>query len=148
MDRGYLQFDIESTQVAVSPTKESVFITANVVEGEKFTVTEVDLSGDLVLPEEDLRRFLLIQPGQVFSQQVTTTEEYLTRRWAMRANFATVTGIPELGEGESDVAIKFFIDPVNAPMFAALTSPAIALRPMTSYGVRCANGSGSSDQPL
>ena len=67
MDRGYLQFDIESTQVAVSPTKESVFITANVVEGEKFTVTDVDLSGDLVLPEEDLRRFLLIQPGTTFS---------------------------------------------------------------------------------
>ena len=113
MDRGYLQFEIESTQVAVSPTKESVFITANVVEGEKFTVTDVDLSGDLVLPEEDLRRFLLIQPGQVFSQQlVTTTEEYLTRRLGNEGyNFATVTGIPEVGEGDSDVSIKFFIDP-------------------------------------
>ena len=99
MDRGYLQFEIESTQVAVSPTKESVFITANVVEGEKFTVTDVDLSGDLVLPEEDLRRFLLIQPGQVFSQQlVTTTEEYLTRRLGNEGyNFATVTGMPEVG---------------------------------------------------
>ena len=63
-DRGYLQFEIESTQVAVSPTKDSVYITANVSEGDLFTVTDVDLSGDLVLPEEDLSRFLLVGPGQ------------------------------------------------------------------------------------
>merc|ERR1711998_453661 len=92
---------------------DSVFITANVSEGEKFTVTEVDLSGDLVLPEDDLRRFVLVQPGQVFSQQlVTTSEEYLTRRLGNEGyNFATVTDIPEPGEGDSDVSIKFFIDP-------------------------------------
>jgi len=113
MDRGYLEFEIESTQVAVSPTKDEVFITANVAEGEKFTVNEVDLSGDLVLPEDDLRRFILVQPGQVFSQQlVTTSEEYLTRRLGNEGyNFATVTGIPEPSEEGSDVAIKFFIDP-------------------------------------
>ncbi len=114
-DRGYLQFEIESTQVAVSPAKDSVFITANVSEGERFTVTDVDLSGDLVLPEQDLSRFLLVAPGQVFSQQlVTSTEEYLTRRLGNEGyNFAKVTGIPEVGEGEAEaeVSIKFFIDP-------------------------------------
>ena len=114
-DRGYLQFEIESTQVAVSPTKDSVYITANVSEGDLFTVTDVDLSGDLVLPEEDLSRFLLVGPGQIFSQQlVTSTEEYLTRRLGNEGyNFAKVTGIPEVveGEGEAEVAIKFFIDP-------------------------------------
>jgi len=113
MDRGYLQFNIDSTQVAVSPTKEAVYITANVTEGEKFTVSEVGLSGDLVLPEEDLRRFLLVQEGQVYSQQlVTTTEEYLTRRLGNEGyNFATVTGIPEVDEDDSTVGIKFFVDP-------------------------------------
>jgi outer membrane protein insertion porin family len=112
-DRGYLQFEIESTQVAVSPTKDSVFITANVAEGDRFTITDVDLSGDLVLSEEDLSRFLLVGPGQVFSQQlVTSTEEYLTRRLGNEGyNFAKVTGIPEVGDGEAEVAIKFFIDP-------------------------------------
>ena len=55
LDRGYLQFNIDSTQVAVSPDKEEVYITANVTEGEKFTISEVGLSGDLVLPEEDLQ---------------------------------------------------------------------------------------------
>jgi len=112
-DRGYLQFEIESTQVAVSPAKDAVYITANVVEGDRFTVTGVDLSGDLVLPEEDLSRFLLVAEGQVFSQQlVTSTEEYLTRRLGNEGyNFAKVTGIPEVGGGEAEVSIKFFIDP-------------------------------------
>ena len=112
-DRGYLKFEIESTQVAVSPTKDSVFITANVSEGDIFTVTGVDLSGDLVLPEEDLRRFVLVTPGQVFSQQlVTSTEEYLTRRLGNEGyNFANVTGIPEVGDVDGEVSIKFFIDP-------------------------------------
>jgi len=112
-DRGYLQFSIDSTQVSVSPNKEEVYITANVSEGEKFTVSSVELSGDLVLPESDLRRFLLVAEGQTFSQQlVTSTEEYLTRRLGNEGyNFAKVTGIPELDEGENTVSLKFFVDP-------------------------------------
>ena len=81
MDRGYLEFRIDSTQVSVSPDKKEVYITANITEGEKFTISSVELSGDLVLPASDLSRFLLIADGQIFSQQmVTSTEEYLTRR--------------------------------------------------------------------
>ena len=113
MDRGYLEFNIDSTQVAVSPGKDEVYITANVTEGEKFTVSDVGLSGDLVLPEEDLNRFLLVREGQTYSQQlVTTTEEYLTRRLGNEGyNFAKVTGIPEVSGDDSTVEIKFFIDP-------------------------------------
>ncbi len=113
MDRGYLQFRIDSTQVSVSPDKEEVFITANVTEGEKFTIGAVDLSGDLVLPEDDLRRFLLVAEGQTFSQQlVTSTEEYMTRRLGNEGyNFAKVTGIPEVEEGTNLVNMKFFVDP-------------------------------------
>jgi len=113
LDRGYLQFNIDSTQVAVSPNKEEVYITANVSEGNKFTVSEVGLSGDLVLPEEDLNRFLIVQPEQVYSQQlVTATEDYLTRRLGNEGyNFAKVTGMPEIDEDNSTVVMKFFIDP-------------------------------------
>ena len=113
MDRGYLQFRIDSTQVSVSPDKKAVYITANVSEGEKYTVSSVGLSGDLVLPEEDLRRFLLVAEGQTFSQQmVTSTEEYLTRRLGNEGyNFAKVTGIPELNEEDNTVSMKFFVDP-------------------------------------
>jgi outer membrane protein insertion porin family len=113
MDRGYLQFRIDSTQVSVSPEKDAVYITANVTEGDVYTVSEVDLSGDLVLPAEDLRRFLLVSEGQMFSQQlVTSTEEYLTQRLGNEGyNFAKVTGIPEIDEEEKKVAMKFFVDP-------------------------------------
>jgi outer membrane protein insertion porin family len=112
LDRGYLEFAIDSTQIAVSPSMEAVYITANVTEGEKFTVSEVGLSGDLVLPESDLERFLLVREGQVYSQTlVTTTEDYLTRRLGNEGyNFATVTGIPEVEE-DAKVKIKFFVDP-------------------------------------
>ncbi len=113
MDRGYLQFRIDSTQVSVSPEKDAVYITANLYEGEVYTVTSVDLSGDLVLPEEDLGRFLLVREGQTYSQQlVTSTEEYLTQRLGNEGyNFAKVTGIPEIDEDEKTVAMKFFVDP-------------------------------------
>ncbi len=113
MDRGYLQFRIDSTQVSVSPDKEEVFITANVTEGDKFTIGKVDLSGDLVLPEDDLRRFVLVAEGQTFSQQlVTSTEEFMTRRLGNEGyNFAKVTGIPEVEEGTTVVDMKFFVDP-------------------------------------
>jgi outer membrane protein insertion porin family len=113
MDRGYLQFRIDSTQVSVTPSKEAVYITANITEGEIFNISAVDLSGDLVLPEEDLRRFLLVSEGQVFSQElVTATEEYLTRRLGNEGySFAKVTGIPEVDETDNTVVMKFFVDP-------------------------------------
>ncbi len=113
MDRGYLQFRIDSTQVSVSPNKKEVYITANIQEGEKYTISTVDLSGDLVLPEDDLRRYLLVSEGQVFSQQmVTSTEEFITKRLGNEGyNFAKVTGIPEVSDEDNSVAMKFFIDP-------------------------------------
>ena len=113
MDSGYLQFSIDSTQVSVTPEKDAVYITANVTEGEKFSVQSVSLSGDLVLPEADLRRFLLVREGQTFSQRlVTSTEEYLTQRLGNEGyNFAKVTGIPEIDEETNSVDMKFFVDP-------------------------------------
>jgi outer membrane protein insertion porin family len=113
MDRGYLKFRIDSTQVSVTPEKDAVYVTANISEGEKYTVNSVDLSGDLVLPAEDLKRFLIVREGQTFSQQlVTSTEEYLTQRLGNEGyNFAKVTGIPEINDDEQTVDMKFFVDP-------------------------------------
>jgi len=112
-DRGYLQFNIDSTQVAVSPDKASVFITANITEGEKFTVSSVDLSGDLVVDKSLLMPFVLLQPDQTYNQAaVTATEEYLTQRLGNEGyNFAKVTGIPEINEEDNTVDLKFFIGP-------------------------------------
>lgn len=115
LDRGYLKFNADSVQVAISPNKKWVYITVNVEEGQRYRVSGAELSGDLVLPKEDLQRFVLVREGQVFSQAlVTSTEEFLTKRLGNEGyNFAKVTGIPEIdeeGEGGS-VKLKFFVDP-------------------------------------
>ena len=81
LDRGYLQFNTDSIQVSISPDRKSVYITVNVTEGDKYTVSGAELSGDLVLPEDDLKRFILVREGQVFSQAlVTSTEEFMVKR--------------------------------------------------------------------
>ena len=113
LDRGYINFTIESTQVSVTPDREAVYITANISEGNKYQVGEVKLSGDLVIPEEQLRAFIFIAKGQTFSQSlVTSSEEWLTKRLGNDGyNFAKVKGIPEIIDENHTVNLKFFIDP-------------------------------------
>jgi outer membrane protein insertion porin family len=113
LDSGYIKFNIDSTQVSVSPDRESVYVTANITEGEKYEVGEVDLSGDIVLPENQLRPLVFVKKGQTFSQAlVTSTEEWLTKRLGNEGyNFAKVEGIPDIDDETNTVGIKFFIDP-------------------------------------
>ena len=81
MDRGYANFEVESTQVAIAPEKDDIFITVNINEGEVFKVKEVKLAGTFVIPEPLLRRYLLVQPGDQFSRKViTATQELLQNR--------------------------------------------------------------------
>jgi outer membrane protein insertion porin family len=113
LDRGYIRFNIDSTQVAITPDRKAVYITVNVTEGEKYKVTTVDLSGDIVVPESEMRAYLLLRDGQDFSQvQVTNTEEMITQRLGVEGyTFAKVNGIPEIDDEKKTVALKFFVDP-------------------------------------
>lgn len=113
LDRGYIRFNIDSTQVAITPDRSGVYITINVTEGEKYSVTSVGLSGDIILPEEELERYLLLREGQDFSQvSVTNTEEVITQRLGVEGyTFAKVNGIPEIDDENRTVAVKFFVDP-------------------------------------
>ncbi|WP_019530516.1 outer membrane protein assembly factor BamA [Dasania marina] len=113
LDRGYLTFAIESTQVTVTPDRKAVYITINIKEGDVYTVDKVDLSGDLVVKEEQLRPFVLIQSGQTFSQSaVTSSEEWLTKRLGNDGyNFAKVETITDIDQENQTVNLKFFIDP-------------------------------------
>ncbi|AMX02225.1 outer membrane protein assembly factor BamA [Microbulbifer thermotolerans] len=113
LDRGYLEFKIDSTQVSLSPDKRSVFITINVTEGDIYKVSEVELAGDPVVPEEEIRRLLLVREGQTFSQVLmTTTSDYITKRLGNEGyTFAEVNGIPEPNEEDKTVKVTFFIDP-------------------------------------
>ena len=113
LDRGYINFDITSTQVAISPDKQSVYITVNVDEGDKYTISEVKLAGDLIIPEEEARLLLLAQPEQVFSRRlITATEEILSRRLGNEGyTFANITGIPKPDQENKTVELTFFVDP-------------------------------------
>ena len=113
LDRGYLEFSIDSTQVSLSPDRQSVFITVNITEGDVYSVSEVDLAGDPVVPEEEIKRLLLVREGQTFSQVLmTTTSDYITKRLGNEGyTFAEVNGIPEPNEEDKTVKVTFFIDP-------------------------------------
>ncbi|HMB38788.1 MAG TPA: outer membrane protein assembly factor BamA [Wenzhouxiangellaceae bacterium] len=113
LDRGYMDFAIESTQVSISPDKQDIYITANVREGDVFTVNDVQLTGDLVLTEQTLRNFVWVDPGQVFSrQEVEATVEAIT---AVLANFgyafANVNPVPRIDRESKTVEITFFVEP-------------------------------------
>ncbi len=113
LDRGYIKFNIDSTQVSITPDRKAVYITANVSEGEQYTVKDVELSGDLVLPREEMRKFVLVQKGQMFSQiLVTQSEEFISRRLGNDGyTFAKISGIPDIDDENKTVDLKFFIDP-------------------------------------
>src|SRR5579871_2852849 len=70
MDRGYANFQIDSTQVAIAPEKDDIFITVNLQEGEVFKVSEVKLAGTFVVPKPELEKLVLIEPGQTFSHKL------------------------------------------------------------------------------
>ncbi|AOX09493.1 outer membrane protein assembly factor BamA [Pseudomonas putida JB] len=113
LDRGYINMDIASTQVSITPDKKHVYITVNINEGEKYTVRDVKLSGDLKVPEDQVKSLLLVQPGQVFSRKVmTSTSELITRRLGNEGyTFANVNGVPQPNDQDHTVDIMFVVDP-------------------------------------
>ena len=113
LDRGYINFSIASTQVSISPDKEQVFITINVAEGEKYTISEVNMAGDLIVPEEEIKELTLVKEGQTFSRKLlTSTEEFITRRLGNEGyTFANVTAIPRQNDDDKTVAVTFFVEP-------------------------------------
>ncbi|MEO8062724.1 MAG: outer membrane protein assembly factor BamA [Pseudomonadota bacterium] len=117
MDRGYANFEVESTQVAIAPEKDDIFITVNVNEGEVHKVKEVKLAGTFVVPEALLRRYVLVQPGDTFSRKtITATQELLQNRLGEDGfAFAKVDPVPTtLGDpANKELTLTFFVDPGN-----------------------------------
>ncbi|MCC5794393.1 MAG: outer membrane protein assembly factor BamA [Chromatiales bacterium] len=115
MDRGFADFAIESTQVAISPDKKDIFITINIIEGERYQVSDVSLAGNLILSEEELRRFVFVQPGQTYSQQrISQSAEFIRMRLGEEGYaFASVEPVPELDRESKTVSLTLYVDPRN-----------------------------------
>jgi outer membrane protein insertion porin family len=115
MDRGYANFNIESTQVAIAPEKDDMFITVNVTEGDVFKISEIKLAGTMVVPEAELRKLLLIKPGDVFSRKLVTGSQELMsyRLGADGYAFAKIDPVPTPDNDKKTVSLTFFIEPGN-----------------------------------
>ena len=113
MDRGYINMEIVSTQVSISPDKKQVFITVNISEGAKYTVRDIKLRGDLKVPEDQITALLLVQKGQVFSRKLmTSTSDLITRRLGNEGyTFANVNAVPTPSKDGNTVDIEFVVDP-------------------------------------
>jgi len=113
LDRGYLDFNIVSTQVAITPNKDEMYITVNITEGNQYLVEAVQLSGDLIVDPQELVDLVTVRPGDVFSRnQLTQTSDLLSERLGVEGYaFANVNPIPDVDEENSLVSLTFFVDP-------------------------------------
>jgi outer membrane protein insertion porin family len=113
MDRGYANFQIESTQVAIAPEKDDMFITVNVSEGDVFKISEVKLAGNMVVPESVLKQLILVKPGDTYSRKaVTNTQELISYRLGEDGYaFAKIDPVPTTDNVKKTVSLTFFVEP-------------------------------------
>jgi outer membrane protein insertion porin family len=113
LDRGYLDFTIESTQVSITADRKDIFITVNVAEGEKYTVSQVRLGGQMLVPREELEKLLRISPGDVFSRQrLVESQKAISERLGNDGYaFANANAVPEVDRDKRTVAFTILVDP-------------------------------------
>jgi len=113
LDRGYVDFTVESTQVSITDDKKQMFITVNIAEGERYKIKEVRLAGDLIVEEQELFEQVLIKKNALFSRRaITQSTEQLTDRLGDDGYaFANVNAVPDLDRENNEVTLTFFVDP-------------------------------------
>lgn len=114
-DRGYIRFDIESTQVSISEDLADIFIVINVREGERYSVDEIDISGDTDIPEDELAALIDIPPGAVFARKdIVRSNGRITDRLGQDGYaFAEVDVIPDIDDESRSVSLDFRVRPGN-----------------------------------
>src|SRR5262245_4029841 len=112
-NRGYLDFRIESTQVSITPDRHDIYITINITEGDKYTVTEVQLAGQLLLPREELEKLVQLKAGEVFSREKlsASTKAISDRLGNEGYAFANANAIPRIDKEKRTVAFTIAVDP-------------------------------------
>jgi len=112
-DQGYLEFSIDSTQVTISPDKKDIYVTINISEGKKYTVSSLRLAGKYPVPEEELKALVSVKAGSVFSRKaVTESTKKITDRLANDGYaFANVNAVPDIDKDKAEVAFTLFVDP-------------------------------------
>ena len=113
LDQGYANFRIESAQVAISKDKQGIFVTINITEDEIYTLSDVKVTGEFVIPKEEIEKFIFAKPGQTFSQGLLTsiTELIEYELGEDGYSFAEVEAVPELDRENKEVKVVFYIQP-------------------------------------
>lgn len=113
LDRGYINSQIESTQVAITPDKKEIYLTVNLKEGEVYKVGEVKVTGKLIIRPEEITPLVGIGPGDTFSRKLATeTQKAISDRLGDEGYiFANVNMVPEINEDTKTVNMTFFVDP-------------------------------------
>src|SRR5687768_11636995 len=113
LNRGYLDFTLESTQVSITPDRRDIYLTVNIAEGEIYTVSSVTLAGQLLLPREELESMIQLKPGDTFSREklAASTKAIADRLGNEGYAFANANAIPNVDKDKRTVAFSIVIDP-------------------------------------
>lgn len=113
LDRGYVNFKIESTQVTITPDKQDIYVTINVAEGAIYTISDIRLAGELVGDPEEYFPLIHMRRGEPFARKVIveSSDRVSARLSDLGHAFANVNSIPEIDEENKTVSITFFVDP-------------------------------------
>lgn len=115
MDRGYANFAVTSTQVAIAPEKDDMFVTINVHEGDVFKISDIKIAGNMVVPESELKRLIFLKPGDTYSlRNITATTEAMKFRLGVDGYaFATIDPVPQANAETKEISLTFVVDPKN-----------------------------------
>jgi outer membrane protein insertion porin family len=113
LDRGYIKFQVESTQVTITPNRKDIYITVNVSEGEQYTISDVQLTGKMVVDKSVLEGLLLTRPGEVFSRkQMTESKKAIEDRVGkIGYAFAKVEITPIVNDEDRTISLTYTLDP-------------------------------------
>lgn len=113
LDRGYVDFSVDSTQVSISPDRQDMFISAGLSEGEQYKVSTVQVSGDTVLPKEEIEKLVLVKPEQFFSRRLLeiTSDAITATLGNVGYAFAQVNAIPDVNRDAKTVGINLKVVP-------------------------------------
>ena len=115
MDRGYADFRVESSQIAISPNKKDMFVTINIHEGTRYNISDIKLVGNDVVPDEELDQLVFAKSGDMFNlQSLTSSAELMSFRLG-EDGYANVDiePVPQIDYENKEVAVTFYIDPGN-----------------------------------
>lgn len=113
LNRGYIEVNIDSTQVSITPDKKDIYITINVTEGEQYKVTGLKMEGEMFGREDELKSLILLKPGETYSGELLTAsnKRISDRMGTFGYAFANVNANPEINRDKREVGFTFFIDP-------------------------------------